>query len=194
MGASITRRSILAGAGAVAGMLALGGFSRAFAGEGAPVRPPGGQDEAHLQALCVKCDRCRSACPRGCVVAASVSDGFLGARTPKLDFHRGFCDFCNRCIESCPTGALAPFDPMAGKLGVARLDASLCLAYTSGACDACKGSCAYEALAFGESGLPSVDEARCNGCGACVDACEVNVYRAFDGSRERALEVAREVG
>ena len=53
MGASITRRSILAGAGAVAGMLALGGFSRAFAGEGAPVRPPGGQDEARLQALCV---------------------------------------------------------------------------------------------------------------------------------------------
>ena len=25
---------------------------------------------------------------------AAVEDGFLNARTPKLDFRRGFCDFC----------------------------------------------------------------------------------------------------
>lgn len=192
MAGLVTRRGALAGAGLVAGTLALGGVARAFAGEGALLRPPGGQDEWLLRSRCVKCDRCRSVCPRGCVVASSVSDGLLDARTPKLDFHRGFCDFCNRCIDACPTGALMPFDPLTEKIGVARLDPSICVAYTNGACDKCKGSCSFEALVFGESGLPSIDETKCNGCGACVDACDANVYRVFDGSRDRAIEVAKE--
>ena len=92
---------------------------RGLCGEGELLRPPGGQDERALAAACLKCDRCRSACPTGAVAVASVGDGFLRARTPVLDFHKGYCDFCGKCIEVCPTGALRSFDETAEKLGVA---------------------------------------------------------------------------
>ena len=106
----LTRRSFVGLAVACAACAGVGGVGVAFAGEGELLRPPGGQDERNLAAACLKCDRCRSACPTGAIAVASVGDGFLRARTPVLDFHKGYCDFCDRCIEVCPTGALRPFN------------------------------------------------------------------------------------
>lgn len=183
-----TRREFVAGACLFVGTLALGGVSSAYASEGELLRPPGGQDEKRLRELCVKCDRCRSVCPQNCVEPVSVTEGFLDARTPKLNLHRGYCDFCNRCIEVCPTGALAAFDPSADKIGVAVVDTEKCIAFTRGLCVICEDSCQYEALTF-VGGRPVVDESACNGCGECVMACGVNANRTFDGSFDRAIEV-----
>ena len=61
------------------------------------------------------------------VAVAAVGDGFLRARTPVLDFHKGYCDFCGKCIEVCPTGALRSFDETAEKLGVAVVQKPRCL-------------------------------------------------------------------
>ena len=116
---AMTRRSFVGLAAVCAVGAGVGGAGVAFAGEGELLRPPGGQDERALAAACLKCDRCRSACPTGAVAVASVGDGFLRARTPVLDFHKGYCDFCGKCIEVCPTGALRSFDETAEKLGVA---------------------------------------------------------------------------
>lgn len=195
MEATPTRREFVAGTCLFAGMLALGGGAKAFAADdGQLLRPPGGQDEARLRALCVKCDRCRQVCPQGCIETVSAGKGFLDARTPMLNLHRGACDFCNRCIEVCPTGALQAFDPAKDKIGVAVLDTQKCIAYARGLCVVCEGSCPYDALTFDASGHPQVNEAACNGCGECVMACNVNVNRSFDGSFDRAIEVRTEVG
>lgn len=184
-----TRREFLIGAGLFAGLLCVGGAAKAYAADGELLRPPGGQDEARLRALCLKCDRCRSACPQGCIETVTFAEGVLDARTPKLNFHEGYCDFCNKCIDACPTGALAAFDPAVDKIGVARVDASKCIAYTRGTCVVCQGSCPYDALTFDGAGHPVVDEEACNGCGECVQACNVNINLTFDGSFDRAIEV-----
>ncbi|MDE8702115.1 4Fe-4S dicluster domain-containing protein [Adlercreutzia equolifaciens] len=188
MGVNITRRDWCIGAGALAGCFVLGGVGVAFASEEDFLRPPGGQDEGRLSALCMKCDRCRTVCPQSIIVPVSVEESVRGARTPKLDFHRGFCDFCGLCQEVCPTQALAPrFDPADQALGIAVLDATICLAYVN-VCEKCKEACPYDALEFDELDRPSVVAERCNGCGRCVDACHVNVAGSFTG-HERALEV-----
>lgn len=188
MGASITRRDLLVGAGLLAGCFALGGGVKAFAAEANYLRPPGGQDDAGFRALCVKCDRCRTVCPQNIIVPVSVDEGMLDARTPRLDYHLGYCDFCGRCQEVCPTQALSPdFDETHDALGVAVLNTSLCAAY-SHTCELCRDSCKYGALIFDELNRPSVIAELCNGCGECENTCHVNVVGTYAGY-VRALEV-----
>ncbi len=184
---ALTRRSFVGLAVACAACAGVGGVGVAFAGEGELLRPPGGQDERNLAAACLKCDRCRSACPTGAIAVASVGDGFLRARTPVLDFHKGYCDFCDRCIEVCPTGALRPFNEEGDKLGVAVVQKDRCLSWFQG-CTVCEDSCAFGALAFVD-GHPVVDGVLCNGCGQCEFECTALVYGTFAGGTRRGIVV-----
>ena len=138
--ADYTRRAFLGFTAATAALAGVGASAIAFAGEGGLLRPPGGQDEGALVAACVKCDRCRSACPTNVVGVAHVEDGLLQARTPVLDFHKGYCDFCGKCQTACPTGALGSFDPQRDKLGVAVVQKDRCIAYFEG-CVECENVC-----------------------------------------------------
>nr|WP_277927083.1 4Fe-4S dicluster domain-containing protein [Adlercreutzia sp. JBNU-10] len=166
----------------------VGGAGLAFAGPADVLRPPGGQDEAALIGACLKCDRCRSVCPTGVVSVAQVEDGLLRARTPVLNFHRGWCDFCGKCQQACPTGALGPFDPSRDKLGVAVVQPDRCLSYLQ-TCTDCRDSCGFGALSFNEGGHPVVDAAACNGCGRCELECTALVYGAFAGGTRRGIMV-----
>lgn len=211
--ARISRREAVTGGVAVAAMLALGGAGVAFAGERRLLRPPGGQDEGRLWGACIKCDRCRSACPHGAIDVAHLEDGIVNARTPKMNFRKGFCDFClpdgalvteeggeaarsdPLCVRACPTGALVfGFDCLSGgdKIGVARVDVSECLLYRSGSgrCSKqCVEACAFGALSLGEDGRLMVDEERCNGCGACEWSCPSSSYASYTGSGRRGINV-----
>lgn len=137
----------------------------------APLRPPGGQDEARMLARCMRCDRCRSACPTDCIILGTPEDGLARMRTPLVDYREGGCTFCDRCIDACPTGALAPFDPRAEKIGMAQVNADACVAFRSpGSCKLCQDACEFDAIVISE-GHPKVVRDRCNGCGMCVAAC-----------------------
>lgn len=190
-GTSLSRRGVLMGAVCVAGMVALGGAGRAFAGDGTLIRLPGAQDEQRFLAACLKCDKCRSACPRGCVTTAILEQGLLNARTPRMDFRKGYCDFCNRCIEVCPTSALEPFDPAVERLGVAVIDVDECIAWRQGGCIRCSEVCPYGAISLNEYDRPVVDEDLCNGCGVCEYECPSAKLTSYSGSSRRGINVER---
>lgn len=191
---AITRRSVLEGAAAAVAMLGLGGAVRAFAGEGTPLRPPGGQDEARLQGSCIRCDRCRTVCPTKAIGVGALADGVVNVRLPQMDFRSGYCDMCDgefRCVRACPTGALMSFDPFADKIGVAVVDVEECQLYgVSATCNApCVDACEYKALSIDENGRLVVDESRCNGCGACEFVCPTSAYRTYSGSGKRGINI-----
>lgn len=187
----VTRRTLIVGGAGAAVMLALGGVTKYAFSDTPLLRPPGGQDEDHFIATCIKCDRCRSVCPLNCIGVANMNDGLLNARTPKLDYHIGYCDFCNLCIECCPTGALVPFDATKEWIAPAVIDNSRCIAYMpmGGGCNKCIDGCPFNAIGVDTQGRPVVEANKCNGCGYCEYICPSNSYRAFTGIRKRAITV-----
>lgn len=180
------RRTFLYGAVGALSVFVIGGASRTLAADSEPLlRPPGAEDEASFLALCIKCDKCRSACPQGCIRPAALEDGILNARTPRLNFELGACDFCGKCVDVCPTGALGSLDAAQAKLGVARLEASECAS-----CKKCAEACPYGAIQWDEqSGLPIIDAVQCNGCGKCEFVCPSASFGYYTGSKQRAIHV-----
>ena len=104
---SITRRGVLVGAGAVAGMFAVGGAAYALEGEDRGLlRPPGAQDEAHFRATCLKCNRCETACPQHCLRTGVLEDGLSTGARPSWISIAAFATFavsartCARRVQS----------------------------------------------------------------------------------------------
>ena len=83
----ISRRSLFVGTISAAVLMAIGGTAKALAGGVLPVRPPGSLSEEHFIGACIRCNRCRGACPRDVIVNCDVEDGIIHMRTPKLNFH-----------------------------------------------------------------------------------------------------------
>lgn len=198
----VSRRTFVEITGALASMLALGGTVSVFGPDGALLRPPGGGDEARFLSLCTKCDRCRSVCPTGVIAPSTLEDGFLAARTPKLNFKLGECTFCGKCAEVCPTGALAPYETeeitFEGgaylspdlSLGLAIVNESRCLAWVDASgCTICSQKCPYGAISLDDVNRPVVDAEKCNGCGICENICPSSQWRSYLGGSERGIEV-----
>lgn len=190
----MTRRRFAEGVAGVALLVAFGATGRAFAGEASLMRPPGGQSAELLYGACIRCDRCRSACPQGVIDVATIEDGLIEMRTPKMNFHLGYCDECGgeyRCVEACTAGALRPFDKAVDRIGIAVIDFDRCETYgISARCKAeCVSACPEQALSLNESGRLVINDALCWGCGACEYVCPSNSYRVYDGSTERGINI-----
>lgn len=76
--------------------------------------------------------------------------------------------------SATPAGVSVPAQgrsaaPVAGM--TVRVRPQLCLAWQGSFCSTCSERCPIEGAIVVESGHPCVVEARCNGCGLCVQAC-----------------------
>ncbi len=151
------------------------------------IRPPGAAAPDVFSGLCSRCGLCTSVCPQHIVAPDLGRTGLAGLLTPVLTFQQGYCDeWCNRCTQVCPTGALRPLsvaEKRADSLGTAVIDRSTCLAWANRkSCVVCQEFCPYHAVTLAEhQGVPcpSVDAARCRGCGACEKECPVRPVRAI---------------
>ncbi len=191
---SVSRRGLIAGASAVAALAVVGGATKAFAGEGDLIYPPGGGDGQPLWGSCIRCGRCVGACPTGAIAPGTLQDGVINARVPTMNFRLGACDMCGGeflCAANCPTGALGPFDPLRDKMGMAVVEPAECMLYgVSAHCNApCIDACSWDALSLGEDGRLMVDEARCNGCGACEFACVTGSYGSYGGTGLKGINI-----
>ncbi len=130
------------------------------------LRPPwAGDGDAFLKS-CDACLHCVRACPEGILLAGP--DGY-----PTIDFSRGGCNFCGDCAAACESGALSRAHALPWQ-NKAQIDSG-CLSVQGVVCRLCEEQCEAGAIRFrpalGGYALPTVDNSRCTGCGACVRFC-----------------------
>lgn len=190
----MSRRTFAIGAVGACALVGLGGAK--YLPSKTLLRPPGGQDEAHLVSGCLHCEKCREVCPKNALAPGHIEHGVLNARTPRMNFKGGWCDFCEmepggpKCIAACPTHALEEVDSAQVIIGKAVLNRDWCLAAKGMGCHECVDACQYEALDLGADHVPIVDTEACNGCGACEFVCiSLSAGSITAGATDRAIIV-----
>jgi len=145
------------------------------------LRPPWALQEELFVEACDGCGACVDDCPQHIL--------HMARGLPQVDFSQGECTFCGDCSTACPRGALdrsAGFDstdkqPPWSCLAMVTAD---CLAARGTSCVRCIESCAQEAI-VARPALRGrleirIDDAACNGCGACVAGCPVNAIKIHE--------------
>ncbi len=176
----ISRRNFVKTMGASILVLGLGGSLYGFEHEQAFLRPPGVVNEADFLAKCIKCQKCLAVCPTRVIVPISMAEGRMALSTPTMNFLQGYCDLCMKCVEVCPTGALKPVSPQDVKIGLARINPDICVAWSWSGCVECSRLCPFDAIQLDDHQRPVVDAAKCNGCGLCEKICPSGSLRAYN--------------
>jgi MauM/NapG family ferredoxin protein len=138
------------------------------------LRPPGALPEGDFLATCNRCGRCVKVCPSEGLVPMSIENGLLTLETPRLVPRKGRCELCMLCPKVCPTGALKDVTIEEIKIGTAAINRKTCLAWAENKlCLVCAEQCPVHAVVMDEAKRPSIDAAKCIGCGACENSCPV---------------------
>lgn len=130
------------------------------------LRPPWSGAESDFLSQCTRCNACISACGSG--ILQRGPGGF-----PFVDFQRGECLFCYDCASACPEGLFAARHtaPWNYQLTIR----GSCLSLNQVECRCCQDACESGAIAFRPTlrrvAPPSLDEALCTACGACIAYC-----------------------
>ena len=151
--------------------------------------PPGAQSLKNFTEHCTACQLCVSQCPNGVLRPSTDLDGFM---QPEMSYERGFCrPECTACSSVCPAGAIIPIakeDKSAIQIGRAVWNPKNCVVLTDDVeCGNCARHCPTGAITMVPSDpnnpdsrkIPTVDENRCIGCGACENLCPARPFSAI---------------
>jgi polyferredoxin len=153
-----------------------------------PLTPPGSISTRHMQKHCTACQLCVSACPNHVLRPSNDLTRFM---QPTMSFEVGYCrPECTRCSQVCPTGAIKPItreEKTFIHAGHAVWVKANCVVLTDGvSCGNCARHCPTEAIQMVEYDhngqtvmIPSVDEEKCIGCGACENLCPSRPFSAI---------------
>jgi TPP-dependent indolepyruvate ferredoxin oxidoreductase alpha subunit len=100
------------------------------------------------------------------------------------------CTGCVVCEYACSAEKEKSFNPVKSRIRAIRLDPFSNVAMTCRICaDApCVRACPKDALSRStETGLITVDEEKCNGCGWCINVCEYGAITLHPDSRKAIL-------
>jgi MauM/NapG family ferredoxin protein len=157
------------------------------------IRPPASLKEPEFLNRCVRCGNCMKVCITNGLQPALLQSGVSGVWTPHLVPEIGYCEYhCTLCGNVCPTGAiprLTEEQKLATRLGLARIDRSLCLPWKhKKECIVCEEHCptANKAIQLRKVEVdgkvisrPYINERLCIGCGICQTKCPVRPARAI---------------
>ena len=165
-----------------------------------PVVPAGAVSLKHFSQHCTACQLCVSNCPNQ-VLRPSTS--LLTFMQPEMSFERGYCrPECTNCSEVCPAGAIRPVtieEKSSIQIGHAVINLDNCVVNTDDVkCGNCARHCPAGAIRLVHKNpddpkslmIPTVDESRCIGCGACENLCPA---RPFSAIHIEGHEVHREL-
>ena len=150
-----------------------------------PLTPPGSRSIKDFYRRCTACQLCVAECPNN-VLRPSTDLKHL--MQPEMSFERGYCrPECTRCSEVCPSGAILPIsreEKTEYHVGTARVNRDLCVVESGTECGNCARHCPVGAIRMvkiegTELRRPTVDEARCIGCGACENLCPARPISAI---------------
>ncbi|PMH43861.1 ferredoxin-type protein NapF [Vibrio sp. 10N.286.49.B3] len=128
-------------------------------------RPPCAVDEALFTRLCDGCGLCQSACPNGVI---EIQDGLA-----KINLDYNECSLCKQCVVACNADAL--HDSINIAIDLQPTFSQACNNYLQIECNQCQQLCPQAAILVEEDELPSLDKAKCTGCGQCCSHCYIGV-------------------
>jgi ferredoxin-type protein NapG len=150
-------------------------------------RPPGADLNGKFEAACIRCGKCKAACPYDSIIMSEGENG-ISVGTPYLNLRQKPCYLCSGlpCVKVCPTTALDHelVDTKNVRIGTAAItDREACLALKGLRCEVCHRVCplidkaiVVEKRVNPRTGVhvifePVVHKDKCVGCGICEHAC-----------------------
>jgi ferredoxin-type protein NapG len=188
----ISRRGLIAGGVGAGVLLACGGSIKALAGSISQVRPPGSQSEQHFIAACIRCNRCRGACPRNAIVNCDFEDGIINIRTPRLNFRTKASKAYHRAEGVSKEDVLAnPYPAILEATGTGFCDF----------CMLCADNCPTGALGSFDPNTEWIGEAiidpdnciafeKLGGCRKCADYCPFEAI-SIDSNRYPVVDPSK---
>lgn len=154
-----------------------------------PLVPAGSVSLKHFNDHCTACQLCISVCPNNVLrPSADLSRLML----PEMSYDRGYCrPECTRCSEICPAGAIRPVtkeEKSSIQIGHAIVNLNNCVVNTDNvSCGNCARHCPAGAIRMVRKEpdnpkslrIPTVNEERCIGCGACENLCPARPFTAI---------------
>ncbi len=139
------------------------------------LRPPGAILEDDFLDTCRRCGACVEVCPANAIRVEPVGE-HRSSGAPYIDPDLAACVLCEGllCTHECPSGALRPIDdPRAIEMGLAEVDAMLCVRSNGENCTICVDRCPTDgnALVLIGTGPPTILDPGCVGCGVCQLHC-----------------------
>ncbi len=154
-----------------------------------PLKPAGSVSLSNFSTHCTGCQLCVQACPNEVLRASSRIETLM---QPEMSYERGYCrPECTRCSEVCPAGAIRKItreEKTAIQIGHAVWVGQNCVPLRDGvSCGNCAKHCPSGAITMmpydpddaTSPKIPSVNEERCIGCGACEHVCPARPFSAI---------------
>ena len=154
-----------------------------------PIVPAGSQSLKNFSNHCIACQLCISACPNNVLRPSTALETLM---QPEMSYERGYCrPECTNCSEVCPAGAIRPItieEKSSIQIGHAVINLSACVVNTDNVeCGNCARNCPAGAIRMVRKNpedsnsmmIPTVNEERCIGCGACENLCPARPLTAI---------------